>query len=214
MREIWCLLSFWRLQPGQVFAHELLSCRMTSFLKKFQILKRKSAEAHDSIPEEHRVQPDPREATRNLNRQQPSTSTQDPAFQRTSQILPLLVKPVQQSNYEPKKKAQAQPLTFPELPNPNNPNRGEQSHRSSVESSRQQVSLPKVPAAKAKKSSPVLKKKGDSGSPILPGNWLQVGFWPHPAGHFLWWARCGYRAIVWETPDLQTQSISVYILLS
>ncbi|XP_066473875.1 maestro heat-like repeat family member 5 [Tiliqua scincoides] len=141
---------------------------MTSFLKKFQLLKKKSTTANDSAPEDHRAQQDPREASRNQGRQQPSTSTQDPAYQRTSQLLPLLVKPPQQSTLEAKKKLQTQTLALPELPGTAT-SRGEQAHRLSLDGNKQQITLPKLPAAKTKRSSPVLKKKGpEGGTPVFP----------------------------------------------
>ncbi|KAJ6662999.1 hypothetical protein lerEdw1_010820 [Lerista edwardsae] len=145
---------------------------MTSFLKKFQLLKRKGNGPNDSVPEDRRTQQDPREASRNLGRQQPSTSTQDPAFQRTSQLLPLLVKPVQQTPIDIKKKPQGQMLTLPELVQSqpaSTTGRAEQGHRRSIDSiNKQQVNLPKLPTAKVKRSSPVLKKRMEYGAPIAP----------------------------------------------
>ncbi|XP_067321685.1 maestro heat-like repeat family member 5 [Anolis sagrei] len=86
---------------------------MSSFLKKFQILKKKDMESNESFAPANRGQRDIREAHFS-GLQQPSP--QDPANQRTSQLLPLLVKPSPSPAVaDAKKKTPAQPVVFPEL---------------------------------------------------------------------------------------------------
>ncbi|KAH0627788.1 hypothetical protein JD844_008130 [Phrynosoma platyrhinos] len=86
---------------------------MTSFLKKFQILKKKDMESSGSLAPANRGQWDNREA--HFSGFQPP-GPQDPANQRTSQLLPLLVKPsTSPAAADAKKKAPTQPLVFPEL---------------------------------------------------------------------------------------------------
>ncbi|KAL8204170.1 UNVERIFIED_CONTAM: hypothetical protein K2H54_068562 [Gekko kuhli] len=123
---------------------------MTSFIKKLQLLKRKSLDSEETGSEQKR---DQREGP-SLSHQ-PSGS-QDPATRRTSQLLPLLIKPTPPAPTEARKKPPP-PLVLPELVQ-RQPSKA--SHATSKleerrpqlpETAKEATTLPKLPA-KATKS--------------------------------------------------------------
>ncbi|XP_062984876.1 maestro heat-like repeat family member 5 [Elgaria multicarinata webbii] len=143
---------------------------MTSFLKKFQMQKKKGADSSESRPEDQQQQRDVREA--HFSGYQPSTSALDPANQRTSQLLPLLVKPPAVSA-DTKKKAQA--LVLPELVQ-RQPKKAsgvtsrteeKHLHRTPAEMAKDQVALTKEKMKKGG-SVPVKKKPPESAMPVYP----------------------------------------------
>ncbi|XP_053154617.1 uncharacterized protein LOC128345941 [Hemicordylus capensis] len=146
---------------------------MNSFIKK--LLKKKGVKSNESVPQTSRGRPESREAIRTPGFQ-PSSSFKDPASLRTSQLLPLLVKPPMPTSAEVKKKHQ--PVVLPELvqvqPSKSRPGAHKTDERSPHgvpgESSKEHIVLPKLPAAKSKRStSPIPKKKLSEGkAPELP----------------------------------------------
>ncbi|XP_033020610.1 maestro heat-like repeat family member 5 [Lacerta agilis] len=84
---------------------------MSSFLKKLRGLKKKEQESVENIQESNQGQREKQEA-------QPSNVHHgvalDPAGQRTSQLLPMLVKP-SPSPAEARRKSQPAPVVFPEI---------------------------------------------------------------------------------------------------
>ncbi|XP_042303800.1 maestro heat-like repeat family member 5 [Sceloporus undulatus] len=145
---------------------------MTSFLKKFQILKKKEMESSSSLAPANRGQWDSREG--HFSGFQPP-SVQDPANQRTSQLLPLLVKPsTSPAAADAKKKAQTQPLVLPELvQRPTNQKAPPATNKVDDKYGRHpavEISLPKLfSKEKPKKlSTPVKKKPPEPLVPIYP----------------------------------------------
>ncbi|XP_053149429.1 uncharacterized protein LOC128344017 [Hemicordylus capensis] len=153
---------------------------MSSFIKK--LLKKKDGENNEPVAETSRSRTENREAIRTTGFQ-PSSSFQDPANQRSSQLLPLLVKPPVPSTAEVRKRPQ--PVALPELVQPGPSKSGPGASRTDEkyprralgEASKEQIVLPKlpVPASKSKltaspktSASPIPKKKPpESGVPIL-----------------------------------------------
>ncbi|KAJ7335152.1 hypothetical protein JRQ81_013093 [Phrynocephalus forsythii] len=143
---------------------------MTSFLKKFRVLKKKDTRNNEPLPQSTRGRPE--------SSFQPSSS-QDPASQRTTQLLPLLVKPSPASAEAKKKTAQPQTVVLPELvqraansqstsvANRANDKRVSQSP---AETAKEQIALPKVFVRdKSKKTStPPEKKRLTAVGPLYP----------------------------------------------
>ncbi|XP_078240225.1 maestro heat-like repeat family member 5 [Pogona vitticeps] len=134
---------------------------MTSFLKKFQILKKKDTRNNESLPQSTRGKPE--------SSFQPSTS-QDPASKRTTQLLPLLVKSSPSpASAEAKKKAQPQPVVLPELvqrtaniqsTSANSRADDRRGPRAPAETAKEQIVLPKLfRKEKPKKASTPSEKK-------------------------------------------------------
>ncbi|XP_077787067.1 LOW QUALITY PROTEIN: maestro heat-like repeat-containing protein family member 1 [Podarcis muralis] len=90
----------------------LSQARMKPFLQTFWCLKKKDQESNENIQESNQGQRDKLEAPSSSLQQ---SATHDPAGQRTSQLLPMLVK-ASQSPAEARRKSLAPPVVvFPEL---------------------------------------------------------------------------------------------------
>ncbi|XP_060092581.1 maestro heat-like repeat family member 5 [Heteronotia binoei] len=125
---------------------------MSSFFKKFQLLKRKPVDSEETSSEQRKnEQEGPSQA------HQPSSS-HDPAARRTSLLLPLLIKPTTSATTEARKKPLQPPLVLPELRQPSRTGSDERRPHP-PEKTKGASTLPKLPVKGAKTSSSPAGKK-------------------------------------------------------